>query len=62
MHNQKQVLSESKKVRIIAGGGGRKPKLSLEEEIILTLTYLRHLTTSQLPKDGEKAQSLLGRG
>jgi hypothetical protein len=29
-------------------GGGRKPKLSLQEQIILTLTYLRHLTTFQL--------------
>ncbi|WP_017314932.1 IS5/IS1182 family transposase [Mastigocladopsis repens] len=48
VHNQKQVSSESKKVRIIAGGGGRRPKLSLEEQIILTLTYLRHLTTFQL--------------
>ena len=43
-HNQKQELAESKKVRIILGGGGRKPKLSLSEQIILTLTYLRHLT------------------
>jgi hypothetical protein len=30
------------------GGGGRKPKLTLESQIILTLTYLRHLTTFQL--------------
>lgn len=48
LHNQKQELSESKKVRLIAGGGGRKAKLSVEEQIILTLTYLRHLTTFQL--------------
>jgi hypothetical protein len=47
-HNQKQELAESKKVRIILGGGGRKPKLSHSEQIILTLTYLRHLTTFQL--------------
>lgn len=47
-HNQKQELAESKKVRIILGGGGRKPKLSQPEQIILTLTYLRHLTTFQL--------------
>ena len=45
LNNQKQELSSSKKVRIIAAGGGHKPKLSLEEQIILTLTYLRHLTT-----------------
>lgn len=48
LHNEKQALLEAKKPRIIAGGGGRKPKLSLEEQIILTLVYLRHLTTFQL--------------
>lgn len=35
-------------MRIIAAGGGRPPKLSISEQIILTLTYLRHLTTFQL--------------
>ncbi|MEH1810779.1 helix-turn-helix domain-containing protein [Nostoc sp.] len=30
---------------MIAGGGGRKPKLSLREQIILTLVSLPHLTT-----------------
>jgi hypothetical protein len=48
LHKQKLELAESKKVRIILGGGGRKPKLSTTEQIILTLTYLRHLTTFQL--------------
>lgn len=48
LHNKKQALLESKKIRIIAGGGGRKPKLSIQEQIILTLVYLRHLTTFQL--------------
>jgi hypothetical protein len=48
LHHEKQALLESKKVRIIAGGGGRKPKLSLVEQIILTLVYLRHMTTFQL--------------
>ena len=48
LHHDKQELLESKKVRIIAGGGGRKPKLSLKEQIILTLVYLRHLTTFEL--------------
>jgi uncharacterized protein (UPF0335 family) len=28
LHHEKQELLELKKVRIIAGGGGRKPKLS----------------------------------
>ncbi|MDY6900177.1 MAG: DDE transposase family protein [Cyanobacteriota bacterium] len=45
LHNRKVKLAESKKVRIIRGGGGRKPKLSPPEQVILTLTYLRHLTT-----------------
>ncbi len=35
-------------MRIISGGGGRKPKLSIAEQIILTLVYLRHMTTFQL--------------
>lgn len=48
LHQEKQALLESKKVRIIAGGGGRKPKLSVSEQIILTLVYLRHMTTFQL--------------
>jgi hypothetical protein len=48
LHTQKQTLSKSQKVRIIAAGGGRKTKLSMEEQIILTLIYLRHLTTFQL--------------
>jgi len=48
LKNQKVELADSKKVRIILGGGGRKSKLSKSEQIILTLTYLRHLTTFQL--------------
>ena len=48
LHNEKQAAIESKKVRVITSGGGRKPKLSLTEQIILTLVYLRHLTTFQL--------------
>ncbi|MHC5612754.1 MAG: helix-turn-helix domain-containing protein [Nostoc sp.] len=48
LQNQILELVESKKVRIILGGGGRKPKLSTSEQIILTLTYLRHLITFQL--------------
>jgi len=47
LHNEKQNLLESKKIRIISGGG-RKPKLSIQEQIILTLVYLRHMTTFQL--------------
>lgn len=35
LHNEKQARLESKKIRIIAAGGGRKPKLSIPEQIIL---------------------------
>jgi len=49
LQNKKVELAESKKVRIILGGGGRRPKLSPAEQVILTLTYYRrHLTTFQL--------------
>ncbi len=48
LNYEKQALLESKKIRIIAGGGGRKPKLSIKEQIILTLVYLRHMTTFQV--------------
>lgn len=48
LHTQKQQDIEAAKVRIINKGGGRKVKLSPEEQILLTLIYLRHLTTFQL--------------
>lgn len=48
LHTKKQAILESKKARIITGGGGRKPKLSIKEQIILTLVYLRQMTTFQL--------------
>lgn len=48
LHTEKQQEREAKKIRIINKGGGRKVKLSNEDQILLTLTYLRHLTTFQL--------------
>jgi len=48
LHTQKQQEVEAKKIRIINKGGGRKVKTTTEDKIILTLTYLRHLTTFQL--------------
>ena len=48
LHTQKQQDMEAHIVRIINKGGGRKVKLSAEEQILLTLIYLRHLTTFQL--------------
>ena len=48
LHYKKQDLLETEKIRIIEKGGGRRPKLSIREQIILTLIYLRHMTTFQL--------------
>jgi Helix-turn-helix of DDE superfamily endonuclease len=48
LHSEKQEKLEAQKVRIINKGGGRQVKLSTEEQILLTLIYLRHLTTFQL--------------
>lgn len=48
LHTQKQEEVEAQKIRIINKGGGRKVKLSTQEQILLTLVYLRHLTTFQL--------------
>lgn len=48
LHNQRLAEVEARKVRIIDKGGGRKAKLSIEEQILLTLIYLRHLNTFQL--------------
>lgn len=48
LHNQKQEEIASSKKRIIGAGGGRPPKLSNQEQILLTLVYLRHLPTFQM--------------
>ena len=48
LHRQAESEAELKKTRIIKKGGGRKTKLSLEEQILLTLIYLRKFTTFQL--------------
>ena len=48
LHYKKQDLLETEKIRIIEKGGGRRPKLSIREQIILTLIYLRHMTIFQL--------------
>src|SRR4028119_1162508 len=46
--NKKKAVEENVKIRIIKKGGGRKPKLSVTEQILLTLVYLHHLPTFQL--------------
>jgi len=48
LKEQNIVLNEKGKIRIIKPGGGRKPKLSATEQILLTLVYLHHLPTFQM--------------
>ena len=48
LHQQKDIEIEQRKVRINKAGGGRKPKLSVKDQIILTLVYLHHLPTFQM--------------
>lgn len=48
LHKQKQVAVEQRKTRIIKGGGGRQPKLNLNDQVLLTLVYLHHLPTFQM--------------
>ena len=42
LHQRKREKIEEKKIRIIKAGGGKEPKLSEEEQIVLILVYLRH--------------------
>ena len=37
---ERKQMREEKKVRLIKSGGGCRPKLSAEEQLLLTLTYL----------------------
>lgn len=48
LEKQKQTAQEEAKIRIIRKGGGRKPKLPVNEQILLTLVYLHHMPTFQL--------------
>lgn len=48
LHQQKQEEIEQKKVRVNQKGGGKKPRLSPKNQIILTLIYLRNSPTFQL--------------
>ena len=48
LHQEKQELIEKQKKRIIKMGGGKPSKLLIEEQIVLTLVYLRHHLTFQL--------------
>ena len=48
MHQIKQEEIEKQKKRVIRPGGGQSPILNLENQIILTLLYLRHYLTFQM--------------
>jgi hypothetical protein len=48
IHKKKLEEIETKKIRLIKEGGGKPPKLSAEEQIVLTLVYLRHNLSFQL--------------
>jgi Helix-turn-helix of DDE superfamily endonuclease len=48
LHQIKQEEIEKQKVRIIKAGSGKPAKLSIEEQIVLTLFYLRHQLTFQI--------------
>lgn len=48
LHHQKQRVVEVQKTRLIKAGGGRQPKLSVSDQILLTLVYLHHLPTFQM--------------
>ncbi len=48
LHQKQQEESEIKSPRLISKGGGRSAILSVEEQVILTLMYLRHNLTFQV--------------
>lgn len=47
-NEENQQLKEKDKIRLIRAGGGKKANLILEEQIILTLMYLRQGLTFQV--------------
>ena len=48
IHHRKKEEQENKKVRLIKAGGGNHSKLSEEEQIVLTLVYLRQKISFQI--------------
>jgi hypothetical protein len=47
-HQKKQEEISQRKIRVNQPGGGRSSQLSIEEQIVLTLIYLRHHLTFQV--------------
>ncbi len=48
LHQKKQKETEKREIRMIKAAASCLPKLSLDEQIILTLVYLRHHVTFQV--------------
>lgn len=47
-HKERQAETERQKVRLNVRGGGRKPKLTMTEEVCLSLFYLRQMPTFEV--------------
>ncbi|WP_199316786.1 transposase family protein [Chroococcidiopsis sp [FACHB-1243]] len=47
-HKEQQALMERTKIRVNLLGGGRKPKLSIPEQVCLCLFYLRQMPTFEV--------------
>lgn len=47
-HKEQQALMERTKIRVNSPGGGRKPKLSIPEQVCLCLFYLRQMPTFEV--------------
>jgi hypothetical protein len=48
LEEEKRQEKEKTKIRLIKAGGGRRQKLSVEEQILLTLIYLHQMPTFQM--------------
>jgi len=48
LYDRQKIERELQKTRIIKPGSGRPPKLTLADQILLTLVYLHHLPTFQI--------------
>jgi hypothetical protein len=48
LYDRQKQHQESQKTRIIKPGSGRPPKLTIADQILLTLVYLHHLPTFQI--------------
>lgn len=48
LEQEKRQEQEKAKIRLIKAGGGRRQKLSVEEQILLTLIYLHQMPTFQM--------------